>query len=361
MNIAQAKNVLSLTIAADTPLWQWGAPGVGKSDIVRQVADTMYADEYGYTVNPDGTLTDPDGNVTKDRPYLIDLRASLLDPVDLMGLPVPDNGSAKWLRPSFLPPDNWRGIIHFDELAFAAPAVQAACLQWILDRRCGPHRLPPGARMVASSNRPEDRAGVRMPIAPLLARFVHIEIEPELKGWQQWAQDNGVREDIRDFLKDRPSHLLAPPADNGKDKVGPNPRGWHTLSRLYDAAESANVTMLTATVAGVVGSGVAAEYIQWRRQRLSFPSAGTIRKNPYSVKLPKRIDELAALGEYLAALVKEDNDLIDPVSVYTVRMPAEQAAAAIRSIAAECADFLNTPAVNKWLETHADLITGETS
>src|SRR5947208_2825514 len=108
-------------------------PGCGKSSVVRQAADQLGLD-------------------------LIDLRVTLLDPVDLRGLPRLTDDAAVWVPPAFLPRGG-SGVLFLDELAQAPPLVQAACLQLTLDRRLGEYALPGGWAVVAAGNRAGDRAG----------------------------------------------------------------------------------------------------------------------------------------------------------------------------------------------------------
>ena len=71
----------------------WGAPGIGKSSIVQQVAKAQGLD-------------------------FVDVRLSQLAPTDLRGLPVAESGTAKWFPPEFLPTSG-SGIFFLDELSSA--------------------------------------------------------------------------------------------------------------------------------------------------------------------------------------------------------------------------------------------------
>src|ERR1700722_18655202 len=124
------------------PIYLWGPPGVGKSSIVAQAAKALSL-------------------------RLVDVRATLLDPVDLRGVPRITGTVTQWCPPIFLPTDG-AGVLFLDELAQAPPLVQSACLQLVLDRRIGEYELPPDWVVVASSNRAEDRAGTHRLISPLL-------------------------------------------------------------------------------------------------------------------------------------------------------------------------------------------------
>ena len=123
-DIAQA---LTSLIPTKRPVYLWGPPGVGKSSVVKQAAANN-----GLAV--------------------VDVRATLLDPVDLRGLPRVEGDQAKWCPPAFLPKDG-KGVLFLDELAQAPPLVQAGCLQLVLDRQLGEYRLPDDWTVVAASTR----------------------------------------------------------------------------------------------------------------------------------------------------------------------------------------------------------------
>ena len=89
--------------------------------------------------------------IAKEKKWdLIDLRLSLLNPVDLRGLPMIDKekGLAKWLPPEFLPQDGV-GILFLDEINKAPGSVMAAAYQLILDRKVGNYELPPKWRIIS--------------------------------------------------------------------------------------------------------------------------------------------------------------------------------------------------------------------
>ena len=127
----QVSNVLRHNIRLKIPTYLWGAPGIGKSDIVRQIATEMGAD-------------------------FIDVRLSQIEPSDIRGMPYPDKDAAgnsvvSWAPPSFFPKDSTRpSIIFLDEMNAAAPTIQAASYQLVLDRRVGEYKLPDNAAVLAA-------------------------------------------------------------------------------------------------------------------------------------------------------------------------------------------------------------------
>jgi hypothetical protein len=135
---------------------------------------------------------------------LIDIRAVLLDPVDLRGLPTVEPGRAAWAIPAFLPEDG-AGILFLDELNAAPPLVQAACYQLVLDCALGEYRLPDSWTVFAAGNREGDRAVTSRMSSALANRFVHLAFEPDLDDWSRWAMGPGdLRPEVVAFLRWRP-------------------------------------------------------------------------------------------------------------------------------------------------------------
>ena len=164
----------------------WGSPGIGKSDLVKTLAD-------------------------KTSRELVDIRLSTIDPVDLRGLPTIDGNSSltKWLPPDFLPQNTTKpGILFLDEINVAPPSVQAAAYQLILDRKLGDYKVPENWIIIAAGNRIGDRSVTfRLPTA-LSNRFTHFELDPSLEDWTEWAWQNEIDPYIISFLRFQPHVFL---------------------------------------------------------------------------------------------------------------------------------------------------------
>ena len=93
----------------------------------------------------------------------VDVRALLLDPVDLRGIPWRDAADrTRWAPPVFLPPTDDTGLwlINLEELPSCVPMVQATLYQLALERKVGEYELPEGASLIACGNREGDRGVV---------------------------------------------------------------------------------------------------------------------------------------------------------------------------------------------------------
>jgi len=250
-----AKRGITHAIRKQRPVFLWGPPGIGKSDIVRQIADYMNA-------------------------HVIDVRLSLWDPTDIKGIPYydPSVGKMVWGAPSELPDqemsERYENIILFlDEMNSAAPAVQAAAYQLILNRKVGTYELPDNVMIVAAGNREGDKGVTyRMP-APLANRFVHLEMKVNFDDWFQWAVENKVHQDVVSYVTFAKKDLY------DFDPKSPSrsfatPRSWAFVSELIEDAIDDETT--TDLVCGSIGEGLAVKFMAHRRLAASMPNPADI-------------------------------------------------------------------------------------
>jgi len=314
------------------PLFIWGPPGVGKSAIVKQVAM-----EKGL--------------------QLIDLRATLLDPVDLRGVPIPERDETVWLRPSILPKDG-RGILFLDELTSAPPLVQAACYQLVLDRRVGEHEIPPGWSIVAAGNREGEGVVFRMP-APLANRFVHIELEPNLDDWVEWALNAGIEDEVIAFLRFRPELLFRFDPVRFTEKAFPTPRTWEKASRVLTVFKKKNLSldgMFFEVIRGCVGEGPAAEFCSYCRVWSKIPTFEEILLDPENVRIPDGLDVQYAVVTMISRRVTKDNFPV--LRRFIERLEEEMQVLVIKQAlqTVEGKGITQTRAFVEWASKHANLI-----
>ncbi len=281
------------------PIFLWGPPGIGKSSIVRQIAEEL---GIGF----------------------VDLRLSLLDPSDLRGLPKFDEEEVKWLPPAFLP-KNGEGILFLDEINLAPHTVQAAAYQLILDRRVGEYVLPEGWRIIAAGNRLEDRAFVYEMPAPLANRFVHFEVETNLEDWKKWAYENDICKEVIAFLNFRPE-LLFKFDPKSKEKAFPTPRSWEFVSKLLKMGIKD-----MESIAGAVGKGAAVEFVSFLAAIEEMPDVKEVLTGKDII--PERADVMHALISALIHFVKnaENGDkYIDRLVEYALKLEPQFAVLLIK-------------------------------
>jgi hypothetical protein len=212
----------STRLGHHTPVMLWGPPGVGKSQMVAQVA-------------------------ARNGVPVIDIRLSQMEPSDLRGIPFKtDGGVVEWAIPAMLPDavrHGYEGILFLDEITSAAPTVSAAAYQLILDRKLGEYEVPPGWAIVAAGNRQGDRGVTYSMPAPLANRFTHYEVETHLDDWVAWAYAHQIDERVIAFLRFRPELLFDfDPAHN--PVAFPSPRSWEFAHRALKKFDSQSDLLL---------------------------------------------------------------------------------------------------------------------
>jgi hypothetical protein len=320
MKPSEVMLALAALLPTRRPVYLWGPPGVGKSSIVRQAARQGGLD-------------------------VLDIRAVLLDPVDLRGLPRIHDDSALWCPPAFLPKDG-QGVLFLDELAQAPPLVQAACLQLCLDRRIGEYLLPESWSVVAASNRQEDRAGAHRLISPLLNRFVHLDLQVSHDDWQDWAVQAGIAGEVRSFLRYRPALLFAfDPTAN--QRSFPTPRSWQFVSQVLPPTPP---ELLHAVVSGCVGEGPAAEFVGFCQLYRELPDLDQVLASPAATPVPK---EPAVLYALVGALVERcragDPKLLGAFVQYVGRLPDDFGVLAMRDALVVAPKLLTLAPAQAWL------------
>lgn len=326
MKPSQIVAALDTLLLIQQPAFLWGAPGVGKSQIVAQVARA-----HGL--------------------QLTDIRAVLLDPVDLRGLPrFTECGQVEWSTPTFLPREG-RGVLFLDELNTAPPLVQAACYQLILDRKLGEYTLPDGWSIIAAGNRDSDRAVThRMPSA-LANRLVHLDFEADLEDWLSWAEAAGIHAGLRAFLRFRPKLLHSFHADRN-EKAFPSPRSWEFVSRILHAKPDARI--LYPLLKGAVGEAAAAECTSFLRMMDELPDAETVLRDPHSVSIPDDPAVVFALCEAVARQVCVRT--MPEVTTLASRLPVEFGVLLMRDAAANEPAIVETEAFKGWACANSDVL-----
>jgi len=327
MNAKDLQETLKKAVKAGLPVLVKGAPGVGKSDIITQVAKELKYD-------------------------LIIFHPVVSDPTDFKGLPGIVNGKAK-----FLPFGDLEQLVNakkptiafFDDVGQAPAVVQAALMQLILVGQVNGVKVSEKVTFIAATNRREDRAGVTGILEPVKSRFATIiELEPTANEWIEWAFENDMPAELIGFINFRPALLHEGKAT--ADIVNhPCPRTIAYAGKLIDIGLDD-----IETLAGAVGEGCAVELVGFISVYNSLPNISAILLDPDNAIVPGEPAALYAVVSALVDTITKDNAA--RVLKYGNRLPADFSVLLVRDSVRKEPKIQNTKAFIKWATLHKNVL-----
>jgi hypothetical protein len=329
------KYIKHIAIKRKRPVFVWGPPGIGKSEMVESIITD--AQKAGKTAK------------------LYDMRLSMCEPTDIMGIPYFDSGetvdagvitamfktmissidrdadidviaaaqtafiakvdsmfggaggSMKWAAPSLLPKESDKDldlvVLFLDEMNGAAPAVQAAAYQLVLNRKVGEYELPANVAVVAAGNRATDRGVVYNMPKPLSNRFVHFNIAVNFDDWLEWATDNDISADVVGYLTTVKNDLFKFDP-RSSDHAFPTPRSWSFVSDILEDISMFKEGEITDMIIGTIGQGTALGFSAHRKTSALLPDPRLILKGQVTDLKTKEIAALYTLATSLAYELK---------------------------------------------------------
>ena len=291
----QARKAILKAFKVKRPVFLWGPPGIGKSEVVSEITEELGG-------------------------FMIDLRMAQMEPTDIRGIPFfnKDIGKMDWAPPIDLPDEELASqypivCLFLDEMNSAAPAVQAAGYQLILNRRVGKYKLPDNVVIVAAGNRESDKGVTyRMPM-PLANRFLHIEMRSDFASWQNWAVNKGIHKDVVGYLSFAKQDLYDFDSKSSS-RAFATPRSWCFVSDLLNDEDDTDSDTLFNLVAGSVGEGLAVKCMAHRKVAGQMPEPSDILAG--KVK-ELRVKEVSAMYSLTISLCYELKDALDNKRVNT--------------------------------------------
>jgi hypothetical protein len=284
----QARKAMLKAFKAKRPIFLWGPPGIGKSEVVAEVAAEL-------------------------KGHVIDLRMAQMEPTDIRGIPFfnKDINKMDWAAPVDLPDEEFAKqypivVLFLDEMNSAPPAVQAAGYQLILNRRVGKYFLPDNVVIVAAGNRDSDKGVTyRMPM-PLANRFLHLEMRADFASWQNWAVDKGIHKDVVGYLSFAKQDMYDFDSKSAS-RAFATPRSWTFVSDLLNE-DDVDADTLFNLVAGAVGEGLAVKFMAHRKLSGRMPDPADILSG--KVK-DLAVKEVSAMYSLTIAMCYELRDALE--------------------------------------------------
>lgn len=334
MKASNITKVINKLIVKKLPVFIWGAPGIGKSSIVKQIAA-----EQGLV--------------------FLDLRLSLLDPTDLKGIPFfnAQTNEGVWAKPSFLPsiPDS-KGILFLDEINTAPPAVQASAYQLILDRKVGEYELPKGWSIIAAGNRENDRGVVYKMPPPLANRFVHFEMEVDFDDWKTWAYITKIDASIIGYLAYDKSMLFTfDPTLN--EKAFATPRSWEYVDSIIKSGIEAE--LILDSISGAVGREAAIGYLSFKKVMGDLPDLNTILDGTLTELNEDNSKVMMALsiGLVNALIENPSHSAINNVLKFSLKLPSEFSIMLVKDMQQNKIDVESSDEWSEWVRAFAYLLS----
>lgn len=335
---SKAKEMVTTCMKAGLVPWIQSSPGIGKSSIVKQIAD-----EYGL--------------------QLIDLRLSSLEPTDLMGLPWIKDGKASFQTFDFFPtedcpiPQGKEGFLLFlDEFNSASRATQAAAYRVVLDREVGQKKLHPRCMVVAAGNLMTDGAITNQMSTAMMSRVIHIFIEVNFDDWKfDYAIPNKVDERIIAYLSMYPDKLMSfnPERDN---ETFACPRTWSFLDNLIKANNNRVSEEDLALYSGAITVEQASAFIQFTKIYEDLISIDDILKNP-DIEPPTDNPALWATITHLALHTTKDN--FDSLYEFLKKLPPTFQVVYLRNVIKTVNGLVSNPKCTEMVKTFGKYFLGD--
>lgn len=261
----------------EIPFFFHGRPGIGKSEIVEQLAKELGMD-------------------------LEILMLTQIDSQDLRGIQYPDAATKRmvYYPPEFLPgPSSNPTLLFLDELTGAEPRLQVSAYQLLLSRRIGSYHLPDNCYVCAAGNGPTDGAIAYEMGTALSSRLMHISIQAEPRSWLEWALNNTIHPSILTLIQLKGDLLEQTDAQLERgDLIGPNPRAWARASKILYGVGVDNRTIAEPLVEGLVGRSAAADLFLTAEEMKGLPMPEQILamdNKEFAKILPKTIPSMYGL------------------------------------------------------------------
>ena len=335
VNAVELEECLTEDLKAGLTPMVSSSPGMGKSDIIRTIANTF-------------------------KLKVIDFRVSQCEPVDMQGYPGVTNGRMTFHIQEYFPiegdtvPTGYDGwLLFLDEFNSGNKQTEAAAYKLILDREVYKYKLHPRCLIAAAGNLTTDRAIVNTQSTATTSRLTHYRMRVDHNVWVDWANAHGVDHRIISLIKFKPE-LLHRFDTSTSELTFPCPRTWEFASKVIK--NKPKVDLITKTrLAGTIGEGAAVELATYSEIYQNLPTIEQILSNPKSGwKVPKEPSEQYAVTTMLAHNCTNDN--IEKIVIAINRLPVDFQVITFKDIYKRSPQLKGHSVIKQWVAKNSSII-----
>ena len=335
VNAVELQECLTEDLKAGLTPMVSSSPGMGKSDIIRTIAD-------------------------KFKLKVIDFRVSQCEPVDMQGYPGVTNGRMTFHIPEYFPiegdtvPTGYDGwLLFLDEFNSGNKQTEAAAYKLILDREVYKYKLHPRCLIAAAGNLTTDRAIVNTQSTATTSRLTHYRMRVDHNVWVDWANSHKIDHRIISLIKFKPE-LLHRFDTSTSELTFPCPRTWEFASKVIN--NKPKVDLITKTrLAGTIGEGAAVELATYSEIYQNLPTIEQILSNPKSGwKVPKEPSEQYAVTTMLAHNCTNDN--IEKIVTAINRLPVDFQVITFKDIYKRSPQLKGHSVIKQWVAKNSSII-----
>ena len=210
------------------PILLMGAPGIGKTQIMEQIARECKVGLVSYTITHhtrqsavglpfirEKTFGQETFSVTEYT--MSEIIASVYEKMEKTGLK--------------------EGILFIDEINCVSETLAPMMLQFLQGKTFGNQKVPEGWVIVTAGNPPEYNKSVREFDVVTLDRIKRIDVQPDFEVWKEYAYEQGIHPAVISYLELRRKNFYR--MENTVDgRIFATARGWEDLSRLIQVYET---------------------------------------------------------------------------------------------------------------------------
>lgn len=328
MRTNKLQELLAKAFANNIKVLITGAPGIGKTAIVKQVTTKL-----GY--------------------HLRMFHPAVDESVDYKGFPTRDGDKG-----IFLPFGNLHEltiateptVAFFDDLGMGDDSVLKACMQLFHGGNLNGMKISDQVVFCAATNDVGQMSGVTGLLEPIKSRFhTIVKAEVHYEDWVDWANGAKVDSSVIAYIRNDPQalHEFKPTRELVNT---PCPRNWEHVSDLIKAD-----ALDQETCNGAVGIARATTFIGFQELIKSSINVDAVLLDPTGSPIPERPDLRYYLSSALAARAKRNN--FDAVHAYSMRMPQQFRTLIMKDAQRMNGEVINTRGFQHWLTTEGkDLI-----